>query len=352
MTARTGSTRALPSRGRKTAIVLWAIAVIAVAAAAAEIGLRLLGANSPVIDADMLLAHDDPLLPFVLHPGFRGSYSGGYATIAADGYRIVPLPASMVNADTLPRLVLLGDSVAFGQGLDDDKTIAAYMQSDAEWGTANRVVDVAVPSYTSWNEYAALRDLGKLSGVRTLLLIYVANDLTMDNDHFKLRTNGHIYYLENDAFHKATRFLYDRSRLFDVVSDRVKRMISDAGRRGRPPVGETDDGTPIDAKALAYSMEAVAKIRDICRSQNINFLVALYREGSFYTRPKWTAAYEATVSQQLAALGIDHFVLDEATARLDLDRYTVSWDDHRHASPAAARLIAAQIVAELRKRGF
>lgn len=350
MTADTRSVGAPASRGKKTVV---AIAVLVIAAAAAEIGLRLLGANSPVIDADMLLARDDPLLPFVLRPGFQGSYSGGHATIAADGYRIVPLPADVASADTLPRLILLGDSVAFGQGLDDDKTIAAYMQRDAQWGTANRVVDIAVPSYTSWNEYAALRDLGKLSGVRTLVLIYVANDLTTDNDHFKLRgANGHIYYLENDAFHKATRFLYDRSRLFDVVSDRVKRFVADARQSGHPPAAEANDDTVIDTKGLAYSMEAVAKIRDICRSQNINFLIALYREGSFYTRPKWTAAYEAAVSQQLAALGIEHFVLDQATAHLDLDRYTVSWDDHRHASPAAAELMAAQIIAELRKRGY
>ena len=184
------------------------------------------------------------------------------------------------------------------------------------------------------------------------MLIYVANDLTTDNDHFKLsRANGRISYLENDAFHKAMRFLYDRSRLFDVVSDRVKRLVADTRGGGRKSA-EADDDTAIDTKSLAYSMEAVAKIRDICRSQDINFLIALYREGSFYTRPKWTAAYEAIVSQHLAALGIEHFVLDQATAHLDLDRYTVSWDDHRHASPAAAELIAGQIVAEFQKRGY
>src|SRR5262249_39271517 len=83
---------------------------------AMEVSLRFLDVRPTIIDSQMFLWANDPLLPHQLRPGYTGMYAGGVVTVGADGNRVVPLPQGL-DPDTLSReVVLLGDSVVFGQG--------------------------------------------------------------------------------------------------------------------------------------------------------------------------------------------------------------------------------------------
>jgi hypothetical protein len=351
MTAGTATTAPVTT-GRKIAILALAILVpLVIMALAAEGLLRFFGTRSPVIHADMLIQRQDPRWPYALRPGYRGTYGGGEVTIGADGNRVVPLPAGGGEAAERPRVIILGDSVAFGQGVDDGGTIAAQMQSDGGWGPAHRAVLMAAPGYTSWNEYAALR-AADLADVRTVVLIYVGNDITTENDRFKLaNANGRMVDMERDAFHKFTRFLYDHSRLFYVITDSIKKLGAGL-QTGAGEEAAASARPSVDAKGLAYSMEAIAGIRDLCRERGINLVVAIYNDGDRYARPAWTAAYNEAVAASLTALGVDYFVPHAARDQLTARQFAVAWNDSRHLSPAASAITAREIIAELARRGF
>ncbi|MCB9878861.1 MAG: SGNH/GDSL hydrolase family protein [Planctomycetes bacterium] len=83
--------------------------------------------------------------------------------------------------DGVFRIVLLGDSVAFGWGVEDEVTFARRLER--EWnaqGHATRleVVNTAMPKYDTNQEEATLRDLGLRLQPDLVLLVYVTNDLS------------------------------------------------------------------------------------------------------------------------------------------------------------------------------
>jgi hypothetical protein len=322
--------------------------MFAVVLAAMEIGLRLAGTRSPVLRAEMFEVRDDPLLPYVLRPGYRGLYGGGAVTIGAGGQREVPSATGEAQA-ALPPVALLGDSVAFGQGLDDDQTIAASMMRAPGWPPRVGVAVIAAPGYTSWNEYRALAGYPGLSSLRNVVLLYVENDRKLDNDLFRLaETEGRYLHGQDGWFHAATRALYDHSRLFYVASDAVRKAISLARAAAAPARA---DRLTIEDEAFAYSMEAVGRIRDLAAENGIDFRVALHRDFRVHIDPEWTAAYEAAVTAALGRLGVRHFVLSRPTDKLDIGRLPLSWNDRTHPSAEASRLIGEQIADELLAAG-
>jgi hypothetical protein len=223
------------------------------------------------------------------------------------------------------------------------------MQADPGWGKDHRAELIAAPGYTSWNEFAAL-SAADLTGVKTVLLVYVSNDIITDNDHFKLGDpKARFYGMERDPFHKLTRFLYDHSRLFYVITDSVKKI----GPVFRPDTSEspTPEGE-VDTKSLAYSMEAIAKIRDLCRQHGINLIVAIYNDSREFARPAWVAAYNGAVTAALKGLGVDYFIPHAARDRLTARQFSPAWNDSRHLSVAASAITSREFIDELAGRGM
>src|SRR4029078_1764993 len=209
---------------------------------------------------------------------------------------------------------------------------------------------VAAAASRACNEVAAL-SAADLTGVKTVLLVYVSNDIMTDNDHFKLGDpKARLYGMERDPFHKFTRFLYDHSRLFYVITDSIKKIgpVLRAERSESPSPGEGE----VDQKNLAYSMEAIAKIRDICRERGINLLVAIYSDGNEFERPAWVAAYDGAVTAALKKLGVDYFIPHAAHNRLTARQFSTEWNDSRHLSAVASVITAREFIDELARRGM
>ena len=184
---------------------------VSISLAAVELFLKVIGFESPIIHAEMYVVDEkDAFLPYSLRAGYSGVYGGGTVNVDPNGNRMVPIPQDIAETKFSTQIVILGDSVAFGQSLDDKDTIAANLQKQVvESGQSIRVVLIAAPGYTSWNEYAALMRYTNLSSVRTVVAIYVSNDMTVDNDYFKFREMGaKIYYMEKDTIRKFLRIMY------------------------------------------------------------------------------------------------------------------------------------------------
>jgi hypothetical protein len=86
--------------------------------------------------------------------------------------------------------------------------------------------------------------------------------------------------------------------------------------------------------------------------KGINFIVGIYRDGTFYRYPDLVAKYEHALSSRLRAFGVDHFVFKRATAELSNAQFAVSWNDDNHPSAIASKIMAEEIATELEKRGY
>jgi hypothetical protein len=335
---------------KKFLIPILAIAsAVSISLAAMEVLLRVAGFKSPVLHPEMFVVNEkDPLLPYSLRPGYSGVYGGGTVNVNSIGNRVVPWPQDIAESKLSNQIIILGDSIAFGQSLDDGDTIAANLQKQLlQSGQLNRVILIAAPGYTSWNEYMALSRYSNLSNVNTVVIFYARNDMTKDNDYFKFNeTGGKIFFMDRDIIRRSLRIMYDHSRLIFLLSDSIKKIIYSMKEETKATVETLDSG------ALSYSIEAIKQLSEFCRARDINLIVAIYRDALFYDRPAWFGNYERYLSSSLSSISVDHFVLQWATKSLSKRQFGVSWNDGFHPSKEASQTIAAELAAELAKRGF
>jgi len=310
----------------------------------AECIARVVGVRPVVLDANMFEPNSDPLLPYRLRPGYQGYFAGGAVTIEPTGRRHIPFQSQMAHSQLQGgnRILLLGDSGVFGLGLDDKDTIASRLKALMMSNHTDAEVDaIGVPGYTSWNEYVALQQYDKIDDTRVVLLVYMANDLTYDNDTLKMR-DGQIDIVGHSLFHFVTRWLYSNIYISNVIFNEFKKWSQ-----------HTNMDTPayynVDGNLLRYSMQAIEEIKKLCDQKNIAFLVGIYRDVIIYQHFEVEKNYEKAIMQALSARGISSFILKEHTDKLPLERAKVAWNDP-HPSPEAAELLANQIYTVLESK--
>jgi hypothetical protein len=299
-------------------------ASIAIALTVCEVLVRLSGYRPRIIDPEMFQSHNDDLLPYELRPNYTGFYVGAAVHIQPDGTRLV-----IPQCSGKP-VMILGDSVAFGQGLNDDETISSQLQ-DQVCGQYH-IKNIAVPGYSSWNEYAAFRSFGET--LDRLILIYVPNDMTYENNHLKL-TGAEIADLSNSRIHRVLRTLYSHVFVSFLLADSLKRF-----RHHQSSLNT------FDAERLAYSMIAVKQISELCRERHIKFSVAIYRDVWHYSQPLQSAQYEDAVTKSLAQLGIDSFVLKAHIENLKPNEARIHFNDP-HPSKRAVGFIVSELKSHL-----
>lgn len=104
-------------------------------------------------------------------PGFTGTAYGVPVSIDPLGLRTT---VGAPSDSTLPRLLLIGDSVVFGVGLSDAEAPGSVLQS--EIGHGSHVLNSGVIGYSSAQQYRLLREKGSLWRPDILVLVYCLND--------------------------------------------------------------------------------------------------------------------------------------------------------------------------------
>ncbi len=132
------------------------------------------------LTSQFYVTHEDPLVRYVHRPDAELSYVGTVARTDATGMRVRPGPPPAPDA---LRLVVLGDSIAFGFGVADDETIAARLEQllNASRGADARPVAAFTVAVPSWNHRSALNYLrDHYDALRPDIVIYVpvVNDLS------------------------------------------------------------------------------------------------------------------------------------------------------------------------------
>lgn len=137
------------------------------------------------------------------------------------GRRIAPAPSLPEEAKTV---VLLGDSFAFGESVDDDQTVAAHIAKNGF-----RVVNLSVPGYGTHQELMALRRYLKHESADYIITLVYRNDLSdvlCSYKHFRHRptaamVNGRVHV--SDFQPPLTDYLVDHSYLFALYRSLSKQ---------------------------------------------------------------------------------------------------------------------------------
>jgi hypothetical protein len=313
-----------------------------------EVTLRAFDYRPGTMDPYMFVKNDNPLLPYKLRPNYEGHCAGKEVRIDSDGHRIVqPSYEDLQNGkpNKPERVVLLlGDSGVFGFGVGNSDTIASQLQEASFRKNLNyEIRNIGVNGYTSWNEYAALEDyMGKYSATDVIVL-YMPNDLTFDNDYFGI---GHgkqaSFSKDEDRLRQFSRSLYSHVYVSYLVADSFKRVLSYVDN----PAAAAGFDESKKQSEIDHSMKALTKIQELCKARNTRFSVGIYRDVAYESAPKAWLKYEESIERNLDRNSIKWFVAKSHMDNLKASEVRSSWNDP-HPGAKAISFIANDVLNEL-----
>jgi hypothetical protein len=214
---------------------------------------------------------------WVPRPGFRLSLEGlPETTINARGYRGPEYPSAPVPGRV--RLVMLGDSLAFGYGVADEETSSRQLE---RLEPSLEVVNLAVQGYGTDQALLRFEAEGLSYQPQTAILNFcTANDFR-DNGarsaiydraypkpYFTLEDGRLALHQEHLALSPAARlglFLHQRSILFNALRHALTKA----------PSGEADPA-PEHAPDRELTVALVQRFGEVARANRVRLIVAIY----------------------------------------------------------------------------
>ena len=141
-----------------------------------EIFLRVSGYTPFYLNAEAFIRSRNPEVVYELRPDFKGLYAGVPIIINSSGFR-----GRELSTEKRTRVLLLGDSVAFSQGVPEGETLADQLAAhlNGKAGTPVEVVNSGVPGWNSCQEFAFFQS--HFFEAQAAILIYVDNDTEPPN---------------------------------------------------------------------------------------------------------------------------------------------------------------------------
>ncbi len=230
-------------------------------------------------------------LGWELRKGFRGIDFGRMANVNAAGYRGREHPLRKTSART--RVVLVGDSIGYGAGVEDAETFSALLESR---GPRLEVVNLSVGGYGTDQELILLEERGLRYAPDIVVLNFcIFSDFT-DNalpsalfdarqpkPHFSWDGRSlvkHDAHVRLSPPRKLSQWLLDQSHLYN-------RLVGLLGLR-RPP---REPGVWMDRRsavmnnlppAAALTFELIRRMNEVVRSAGARFLVVIHPDRQSY----------------------------------------------------------------------
>ena len=158
------------------AVALITLPAIGILLTCGEVLLRFGGYTPYYYDAYAYVPSQNPEILYELRPGFRGLYAGVPISINSQGFRGREV---LIPSGNRPfRVLTIGDSITFGQGVLDDETMAEQLRTRLQGRTELPVdvVNLGVPGYNTCQELSIYRDRGVQLAHDVVLLFYYEND--------------------------------------------------------------------------------------------------------------------------------------------------------------------------------
>jgi hypothetical protein len=343
------------SRVRELLLSAGSVASLLLLLLAVEGGLRLVNpgylADRPQSDLARLHRYSE-VYGWEPRPGAVALIEGHRTTINADGLRGTLHPHARTPGR--PRLLLLGDSVAFGFGVADEETFAADLEKDGY-----EVVNLAVPGYGTDQELLRLEHEGASYRPDLVLLHFCLQNDFVDNGsrvyfydglhpkpYFTLEGGAlvpHLDHLRLSPFARAGLFLHERSFLFNRVAGRGEPVAADWAERRARVLDDT-------LAARNLTVRLVARVAEVARAQGAAFALVehpsrrAFREGSpwltfLHDAPELHGVPQIDMGERARAdgLGADELTLDPIGH--------LSASGHREAAAVIERTIVPALVA-------
>jgi GDSL-like Lipase/Acylhydrolase family len=184
----------------------------------AELVLRMAHYVPYYLDSRAFMASQNPQMVYELKPGFRGLYAGVPISISSMGFRENGQNGQTDERST-PRLRVLtiGDSITFGQGVGDDATLAQQIKAKLkERGISIDVQNLGIPGYDTCQEYWLYKERGMHLKHDAVLHIYYENDT--DPPVFRV-VNGAVISPDTQLgrFHAVAAWARKHSLIYNVI---------------------------------------------------------------------------------------------------------------------------------------
>jgi hypothetical protein len=270
----------------------------------------------------------------------------GVITINEDGYRGAP---AGVHERARRRVVVLGDSVAFGLYVGDHETYAAVLNArDA----GLEAVNLAVQGYGPGQSLLRLERLGLALEPDVVVLGFcMSNDFAdamlptflFDESHpqpyFTLQDGAlvrHDAHLRLSLRQRTAHWLADHSRLYRRLAPEPPPNAQQGAwlERRRQAIQDR-------AATLGLVTRLVVAMRDLAASRGASFLVLLHPDRQTTRSERWTNAFMARLQSE----GVTAIDLLERYAERGLDFEELTIDGLGHLS-ATGHAVTATIVAE------
>lgn len=180
------------------------LATVVLAVAVAEIGLRLVeGRREGAERRDLYeLRLDRPWL-YGLHPGATARIGDPAVHYAVNGHGFRDRERPWPKPEGRFRIVLLGDSVAFGQGVAAEEDFASLLEARLAAEAPDAAVEVlnlGVGGYNPYTEARLLEDVGLRYEPDLVVVQFCINDLNDPTLHFDANTRLHLGAIPDEAY--------------------------------------------------------------------------------------------------------------------------------------------------------
>ena len=227
-----------------------------------------------------------PRIIYELKPGLRHVlYAGGSVTTNTHGFR--GREAAVASPSGALRIVGLGDSYMFGQGVSDAETYLARLESDlrSRPATANaETINTAVPGYNTVMEVATLRAKGLAWRPDLIVLEVVGNDFDLPNF---IRVPEDATSLRRSF---AAEFVRRRLRLLDGEAETPAGLLTAPEEPIPGGVHFLDDPVRVppeyrDMVGVPAWENALVELRDLAAANAVP--VVILTEGVDFERRLW-----------------------------------------------------------------
>jgi hypothetical protein len=276
------------ARGPGVLLALGSVAFVVLAALGAELLARRLAPDYLVRTRGLYVS--SPVYGWEGRPGAVASMGGGRVTLNALGHRgrelALPKPGDRM------RVVVLGDSIAFGFGVSDEE-VFPYLLDARDNGL--EAANLAVPGYGPGQELLVLeRKALRLDPDVVVLAVCLRNDFVdavlpvalydgvTPKPRFRLVGDRLVLDdgpLRRSAAGRGLQWLSDHSHLFNRLSSALPRReptVEGDWRYRKQQVLRDPDYT----YRLAFAI--VMRMQDECRRRGVDFVVASFPSGLTY----------------------------------------------------------------------
>jgi lysophospholipase L1-like esterase len=278
---------------------------------------------------------DHPQLGYV-HPRST-SYTLGRVSVSLNshGLRDVEIPYAKPPGEK--RILLLGDSVAFGWGVTQGETVSDRMEPllSARTGEDWQVINAGVNGYNTEQEEIFLRLEGLSYSPDIVILIYVDNDVEPVFDPNVTTWRRHWTW-PGSLPEAADRLLH-----LSYTYQMVRLLTGSDPRASAHPVqsaSSAKSSITIDPR-WPRSRASLSRIALLCRETGIPLLVAK------------NDGFDDAFVADLTAVDVETALLETAWERVPADQRHVSRLDP-HPSAEVHAQFAEQLVDELQRRGW